>query len=202
MASINYDIPLSTHAANNNSISHFIIAYYGVSKAVTFAFVASFVPNKCVNVSCGQIIFRRHWVFLSDIDEMFSDLFLLRICEIFWLYAEIFAEANNINTFTMLRNSKIHCIYNFWLRHNISDFIKGVQNGFKSFSFVVNNKSFHVFKKKCLWLLPSKNFSHVKEKSTSSFFKAKTFTCKRKRLTRKSCTKNIKVVRDKALCVL
>ncbi len=202
MASINYDIPLSTHTANYNSVSHFIIAYYGVAKAITFAFVASLVANKGVNVRCGKVVFRRHRVFLSDVNEMFSDFFLFWICEIFLLYTEIFAEANNINTFSMLWNSEVHRIYNFRFRHNISNFIEGIQNGFKSFSFVVNNKSFHVFKKKCLWLFPAKNFSHIKEKSASGFLKAKAFTCKRKRLTRKSCTKNIKVIRDKTLCVL
>lgn len=49
-------------------------------------------------------------------------------------------------------------------------------------------KTFDILQKERLWLISAKYFRNIKEKSTSGLSKPKFFSCKRKRLTRKTCT--------------
>ena len=110
-------------------------------------------------------------------------LFLLRIFEVLFCYAKVFAEAYNVNALTMLRNTEEHCIYDLRVGHDITDFIKSVQDGSESLAFIMNRQSFNIFKEECFRLLASKYLSYVKKQCTSGLFKAQSLTCKRKRLT-------------------
>lgn len=133
---------------------------------------------------------------------MSSYFLLFGICKIFGIYAEVFAEAHNVNALTVLRYTEVHGIYNLRGYNCVADLIKSVENCFKRFAFIVNGESFHIFKEKCFWSFAAENFCNVKEKSASGFLETEAFTCKGKCLTREAGTKNIKIIRNKTLGIL
>ncbi len=133
---------------------------------------------------------------------MSSNFFLLGINKVFGIYAEVFTEANNVNAFAVLRYAEVHGIYNLRWNYGIAYFVKSIEDSFKRFAFIVNCKSFYIFKEKCFWLLATKYFCYIEEKSATGFLEAEAFTCEGKCLTREAGTKNIKVIRDKTLGIL
>lgn len=125
---------------------------------------------------------------------MLLDIFLFRIRKILLVDSQIFTKTNNIYAFTMLRNAEIHSIDYLGVWHNITNLVKSIQNRLQSASFVMNHQTFHILKKESLWLFPAKNFSNIEKQSSSCFFETAPFASKRKCLTRKTSTKNIKIV--------
>ena len=57
-------------------------------------------------------------------------------------------------------------------------------------------QSFYIFEEKGFRSLSSNNFCHIKKQCTSGFLKAKSFTCQRECLTRKSGTQYIEIIRN------
>ncbi len=111
---------------------------------------------------------------------MSCDFFLLRVNKVLRFYAEVFSEAYDINTLTMLWHTEIHGIYNLRVRHHITYFIKSVQDGFQSLTLIMNGKTFYVFKEESLWLLATKYFCNIEEECTTGFLETKSLAGKRK----------------------
>ena len=102
----------------------------------------------------------------------------------------------------MLRNTKVHGIDNLRRHHDITYFVKSVENSFKRFAFIMNGESFNIFEEKCFWLFAAKDFCNIEEKSATSFLEAEAFTCKGKCLAGEAGTKDIKIIRNKTLGIL
>src|SRR5574344_51672 len=97
----------------------------------------------------------------------------------------------------MLRYSKVHGVYNGRVISNdISNFPQSILDDLKSSAMIMNLQSLDVLKEYCYRSFFSKNFRHIEEECTASFFKASFSAGKRKCLTRKTCTKYIKVIRN------
>lgn len=60
---------------------------------------------------------------------MLGDFILLRICEVCGIYAEVFAEAYDVDALTVLRHTEVHCIDNLRWHDIIADFIQCVEYG-------------------------------------------------------------------------
>lgn len=109
---------------------------------------------------------------------MSGNFLLLRINKVFGFYAEILTETDNIDTFSMLRNTEIHGVDNLRRNNGVTDLIESIKDCFKSLSFVVNGKTFHIFKEESFRLFATKNFCNIKEQCTSGLFKTEAFTGK------------------------
>ena len=110
---------------------------------------------------------------------------------------QVFAEADNVNTFTMLRYAKVHCVDSLRWNYIIANFIKMLKNRFKGFTAFMNHQTFHVLQEECLGLLATKDFFNLKEKRTSRFIlKSQSLTCQRESLTRETTAKYIKTIRN------
>lgn len=93
---------------------------------MSFSFMAGFMPYQSVYVCCGKIVLSRNRIFLSNIKPFFRNLFLYWVREIFLLYTKVFSETYNVNSFTMLWNSKVHSIYYLWIWYYIANFIQSI----------------------------------------------------------------------------
>ena len=157
-------------------------------------FVSGLVVDEGLNVLSGKVIFGGHRILFSDVNPFLRDLLLFGIREVLLGNAQVFSEAHDIDTFSVLRYSKIHCIHNLRVGYDIANLIKGFENGLKRSPFIMNHQALDVFKEEGFWLIPSQNFGDIKKQCTSRFLETQTLACKRESLTGKSRTKNIKAL--------
>ena len=104
-----------------------------------------------------------------------------------------FFKANDVDSFTFLRNAIIRCIqypiFNF-----ISELVKCRNYGFKSFSLIVSQQSRYIFQEERSWFMMINNPCNiVKERALGFMFKTLAFPNRTKRLTRESGKQNIKL---------
>ena len=160
-----------------------------------------FMCHQGLNILSRKPIFYRRTFCLFYITKGLGLVCRFRIRKL--TYILIFTEADNIDTLTMLWHTEIHGVHYLRVRYIIIKVVtQYIEDGFNSLSFIMNEQSFYIFEKECTRAFATDYLSNIKEKCTTCFFKSSTFTCQRKRLTRKSGTKDVKGIWYVLLCFL
>ena len=94
-----------------------------IAETVALCCMTSFMINQCLLISSGKVILCRDRILLSHINPFLRNLFLFRISKVLLCETKVFSKSDNIYSFSVLWNSKIHCINNLRLWYDIPDLI-------------------------------------------------------------------------------